>query len=167
MDIRINGFVNDSIVDGPGLRFAVFTQGCPHGCPGCHNPETHAMDGGKLTDTDSLIARMQENPLLSGLTLSGGEPFMQPEACLALARGARTLGLDVWAYSGYTYETLMGMGEAARALLEACDVLVDGPFIQAQRSLDLSFRGSKNQRLIDLNASRAAGGIQLWTPPKW
>lgn len=167
MEIRINGTVNDSIVDGPGLRFAVFTQGCPHDCPGCHNPETHDRAGGRMDDTDALIQRMRENPLLLGLTLSGGEPFLQPEACLALARGARALGLDVWAYSGYTYEALMGMGEAVQALLGACDVLVDGPFIQAQRSLDLSFRGSRNQRLIDLKASREAGRVCLWTAPKW
>lgn len=167
MDIRINGTVNDSIVDGPGLRFAVFTQGCPHRCPGCHNPQTHDPAGGRTADTGELIARMRENPLLSGLTLSGGEPFSQPEACLALAEGARALGLDVWVYSGYTYEALLERGAAARALLDACDVLVDGPFLQAQRSLELKFRGSRNQRLIDLNATRASGGVRLWTPPAW
>lgn len=167
MDIRINGTVNDSIVDGPGLRFTVFTQGCPHRCPGCHNPSTHDPLGGKTADTGELIARMRDNPLLSGLTLSGGEPFSQPEACLALAEGARELGLNVWVYSGYTYEALLERGEAARALLAACDVLVDGPFIQAQRSLDLTFRGSGNQRLIDLNRSRQAGEAVLWTPPAW
>jgi anaerobic ribonucleoside-triphosphate reductase activating protein len=167
MDIRINGYVNDSIVDGPGLRFAVFTQGCPHACPGCHNPETHDFMGGRVVDTETLIAQMRENPLLSGLTLSGGEPFVQSEACLRLAEGARELGLDVWVYSGYTYEDLQAMNGAAQALLAACDVLVDGPFLQDQRSLDLRFRGSRNQRLIDLNRTRQAGEVRLWTSAAW
>ncbi|MDD4079954.1 MAG: anaerobic ribonucleoside-triphosphate reductase activating protein [Eubacteriales bacterium] len=167
MEIRISGTVMDSIVDGPGLRFTVFTQGCPHRCPGCHNPETHDPLGGRIADTEDLLARMRENPLLSGLTLSGGEPFAQPEACLALALAARALGLDVWVYSGYTYEELLKRGGAARELLTACDVLVDGPFIMDQRSLELSFRGSRNQRLIDLAKTREAGEVRLWAPPVW
>ncbi len=167
MDIRINGYVNDSIVDGPGLRFALFTQGCPHACPGCHNPQTHDLLGGRVADTGEIIALMRENPLLSGLTLSGGEPMLQPEACLLLAREARAMGLDVWVYSGYVYEDLLEMGEAVNQLLAACDVLVDGPFILDQRSLTLPFRGSRNQRLIDLKASREAGQAVLYTPPAW
>lgn len=167
MDIRLSATANDSIVDGPGLRFTVFVQGCSHRCPGCHNPETHDPLAGRLADTRGLIAQMRENPLLSGLTLSGGEPFEQPEACLALAQGARGLGLDVWVYSGYTYEALLNRGEAARALLLACDVLVDGPYLQGQRSLELRFRGSRNQRLIDLNQTWARGEVTLWAPPVW
>lgn len=167
MDIRINGYVNDSIVDGPGLRFALFTQGCPHACPGCHNPQTHDLLGGRVADTGEIIALMRENPLLSGLTLSGGEPMLQPEACLLLAREARAMGLDVWVYSGYVYEDLLEMGEAVNQLLAACDVLVDGPFILDQRSLTLPFRGSRNQRLIDLKASREADQAVLYTPPAW
>lgn len=167
MDIRINGYVNDSIVDGPGLRFALFTQGCPHACPSCHNPQTHDLLGGRVADTGEIIALMRENPLLSGLTLSGGEPMLQPEACLLLAREARAMGLDVWVYSGYVYEDLLEMGEAVNQLLAACDVLVDGPFILDQRSLTLPFRGSRNQRLIDLKASREAGQAVLYTPPAW
>lgn len=167
MDIRISGTVQDSIVDGPGLRFAVFTQGCPHRCPGCHNPETHDPLGGKTLDTQTLIGQMRENPLLQGLTLSGGEPFAQPEACLALARGAKALGLDVWAYSGYTYEELIKRGGAALDLLFVCDVLVDGPFILGERSLALKFRGSRNQRLIDLAETRRTGEVKLWAPPVW
>lgn len=167
MDIRINGYVNDSIVDGPGLRFALFTQGCPHACPGCHNPQTHDLLGGRVADTGEIIALMRENPLLSGLTLSGGEPMLQPEACLLLAREARAMGLDVWVYSGYVYGDLLEMGEAVNQLLAACDVLVDGPFILDQRSLTLPFRGSRNQRLIDLKASREAGQAVLYTPPAW
>lgn len=167
MDIRISGTVQDSVVDGPGLRFAVFTQGCPHRCPGCHNPETHDPLGGRMVHTRALIDQMRENPLLGGLTLSGGEPFTQPEACLSLARGAKALGLDVWVYSGSSYEELSLRGGAARELLLACDVLVDGPFILEERSLQLKFRGSGNQRLIDLAETRRAGEVRLWAPPLW
>lgn len=95
MEIRIFGTVEDSIVDGPGIRYSVFTQGCPHHCPGCHNPESHPFEGGKVVDTAELIQVMQRNPLLDGLTLSGGEPFCQPEACLELARAAKAARLSV------------------------------------------------------------------------
>ena len=110
MDIRINGIVNDSIVDGPGLRLAVFVQGCSHRCPGCHNPQTHDPQGGAVRDTGEVIRLMDANPLLDGITLSGGEPFEQAAACLALARAARERGLSVWAYSGYTLEALQQGG---------------------------------------------------------
>lgn len=167
MDIRVNGIVQDSIVDGPGLRLAVFVQGCSHHCPGCHNPETHDKAGGTLRQTEEIVRLMAENPLLDGLTLTGGEPFEQPEACLELALGAKSRGLTVWAYSGYTYEALMKKGGAAAALLDACDVLVDGPFVLAQRSLELDFRGSRNQRLVDVPQSRRAGQATLWQRPSW
>ena len=168
MDIRINGIVNDSIVDGPGLRLTVFVQGCPHRCPGCHNPETHDPKGGRPTDTEDILRLMKENPLLDGLTLSGGEPFEQPEACLELAKAAKDRGLGVWIYSGYSYETLLKIKKAAiKGLLDTCDVLADGPFLLAERSLELDFRGSRNQRLIDLKASRDAGRAALWQPLAW
>ena len=158
MDIRIYGIVNESIVDGPGFRLAVFVQGCKHDCPGCHNPESHPLDGGKLYTTDEIIAMLDEDPLLDGITLSGGEPFLQPAACLELARAAHARGLNVWCYTGYTFDALAGV-DGAQALLDEVDVLVDGPFILAQRSLELRFRGSKNQRLIDVKATRAAGEV--------
>ena len=168
MDIRVNGIVQDSIVDGPGLRLAVFVQGCSHRCPGCHNPETHDPLGGAVRDTEEVIRLMDANPLLDGLTLSGGEPFEQAAACLVLARAARERGLNVWAYSGYTLEALQRKGDAdIDGLLGLCDVLVDGPFVLAQRSLELDFRGSANQRLIDLNATREAGELRLWQRPEW
>ena len=168
MDIRLNGIVDDSIVDGPGLRLAVFVQGCPHHCPGCHNPETHNPMGGRPGDTEDVLRLMKENPLLDGLTLSGGEPFEQPEACLALAMAARGMGLSVWIYSGYSYETLLKKEQAAiKGLLDTCDVLVDGPFLLAERSLELDFRGSRNQRLIDLKASRKEDRVVLWQPLAW
>lgn len=168
MKIRIAGVVNDSIVDGPGLRFAVFTQGCSHHCPGCHNPETHDPSGGREEETDELIARMRKNPLLSGLTLTGGDPMEQSVPCLALARAAHESGLNVWAYTGYVWEELLAEADPDRmALLREVDVLVDGPFILSKRSLELNFCGSGNQRLIDVPASLAAGHAVLWTPPVW
>ena len=156
MNMRIAGIVNDSIVDGPGLRLAIFAQGCPHHCPGCHNPESHDFAGGSDMDTEKIIARMDANPLLDGITLTGGEPFEQPDACRILADAAHARGLNVWAYSGYTFEQLCAVPEKRR-LLEACDVLGDGPFLLAERSLDLRFRGSKNQRVLKV-AELLAGG---------
>ena len=150
MNMRIAGIVNDSIVDGPGLRLAIFAQGCPHHCPGCHNPESHDFAGGSDMDTEKIIARMDANPLLDGITLTGGEPFEQPDACRILADAAHARGLNVWAYSGYTFEQLCAVPEKRR-LLEACDVLVDGPFLPEERSLDLRFRGSKNQRVLKVS----------------
>ena len=168
MNIRIAGAVNDSIVDGPGLRFAVFTQGCFHHCPGCHNPETHDPQGGHDEDTEALITRMKKNPLLSGLTLSGGDPLEQSAPCLELAKAAHAMGLNVWAYTGYTWEQLLDRNDPDQmSLLREVDVLVDGPFIQAQRSLELNYCGSKNQRLIDATASLREGKVVLWTPPVW
>ena len=149
MNMRIAGIVNDSIVDGPGLRLAIFAQGCPHHCPGCHNPESHDFAGGSDMDTEKIIARMDANPLLDGITLTGGEPFEQADA-------AHARGLTVWAYSGYTFEQLCAVPEKRR-LLEACDVLVDGPFLLAERSLDLRFRGSKNQRVLKVSELLAGG----------
>lgn len=164
--MRIANVVSDSIVDGPGLRFTVFTQGCPHHCPGCHNPDTHDPAGGRDASVEELAALMRSNPLTDGLTLSGGEPFDQAGECAALAARARTDGLSVWAYTGYRYETLLERGEPeVLALLEQVDVLVDGPFVEALRSYDALFRGSTNQRLIDVPGSRASGTVVLWSRP--
>ncbi len=168
MNIRIAGTVNDSIVDGPGYRYTVFTQGCPHHCPGCHNPESHDFAGGRVVDTEVILKQVRENPILDGVTLSGGEPFCQPEACLELARAAHALHLNVWCYTGYTYEMLLKEADPARlALLSEVDVLVDGPFILAQKSLELKFCGSRNQRLIDLKKTRETGVVTLWQAPSW
>ncbi|MBQ3231988.1 MAG: anaerobic ribonucleoside-triphosphate reductase activating protein [Clostridia bacterium] len=165
MIIRIAGIENDSIVDGPGFRLAVFTQGCPHHCPGCHNPETHPFDGGKEVDTDKIVRMMEDNPLLDGITLSGGDPFCQSKACAELSKAARGMGLNVWAYSGWTFEELLKMSETngdIMEFLENTDVLIDGPFILAQRTLELRFRGSKNQRQIDVKKSLAEGKAVEW-----
>lgn len=158
MDIRIAGLVNDSIVDGPGFRLAVFTQGCPHNCEGCHNPETHDFNGGTIKDTAEIIKMMNDNPLLDGITLSGGDPFCQTAPCIELAKAARRLGLNVWAYSGWTYEEIMADADMS-ALAKELDVLIDGPFILAQRTLDKRFMGSKNQRAIDIKKSLETGNV--------
>ncbi len=157
MEIRIAGTVDDSIVDGPGIRYTVFVQGCSHHCPGCHNPHTHDFAGGRVVDTGEIVAQMRGNPLLDGLTLSGGEPFEQPDACAELARQAHALGLNVWCYTGYKYEQLLAGDASRQALLSELDVLVDGPFLLAERSLDLLYRGSRNQRLIDVHTGREWG----------
>ena len=157
MRFRLAGVVNDSIVDGPGLRLAVFAQGCPHHCPECHNPQSHDFDGGEWGDTAEILRIAEDNCLLDGITLTGGEPFCQPEACAELARGAHKLGLNVWVYTGYLFENLLNGTDAQRELLKNADVLVDGPFLIAQKSMDVRFRGSKNQRLIDVQKSLNAG----------
>lgn len=157
MKIRIAGTVNDSIVDGPGFRFTVFTQGCPHHCPGCHNPQTHDFSGGKEADTSEILAKIRKNPLLDGITLSGGEPFCQAEACTELAKGAHAAGLNVWCYTGYTFEDICTGKQEWTELLENVDVLVDGPFLLEKRTLECKFRGSSNQRLIDVRKSLLAG----------
>ena len=156
MGIRISGIVDESIVDGPGFRMAVFVQGCPHHCPGCHNPQTHDFDGGTWMDTEDIVRRAIENPLLDGVTLTGGEPFCQPEACADIARRVRAAGLNVWSYSGWTFGELLEK-PGCRALLESIDVLVDGPFVREKRTLELRFRGSSNQRLIDVSKALEAG----------
>lgn len=165
--IRIAGVVGDSIVDGPGLRLAVFVQGCPHNCEGCHNPETHDFSGGIEFDTDDFIARVRDelihNPIVSGVTFSGGEPMCQPEALCRVAKAVRELGKDIVIYTGYTYEELLERKEPeVRELLSMTRLLVDGPFILAQRNLEAKFRGSTNQRLIDPAASLEKGEIVEW-----
>lgn len=168
MDIRIADLTHDSIVDGRGLRLTVFTQGCVHACEGCHNPSSHRLDAGKTMRTGDILAQLRGNPLECGLTLSGGEPFLQPEACLALAEGTHVLGKDVWAYTGYTWEALLQEQHPARmALLKVIDVLVDGPFVLAERTLELPFRGSRNQRLIDVPRSLAAGEAVPYELKSW
>lgn len=163
MDIRVFGIEGDSIVDGPGIRLAVFTQGCIHNCEGCHNPESHDPNGGKLIDTDRIIKFASENPLYDGVTLTGGDPFYQPVPCAVIAEGVKKLGLNVWTFTGYTWEQIMNSGnEDFMRLLKASDVLVDGRFEKDKRSLELKFKGSTNQRTIDVIASLEKGEVVLW-----
>ena len=168
MRISLSGVTGDSIVDGPGLRLTIFTQGCLHHCPGCHNPQTHDPEGGSWADTEDILAAAAENPLLDGITLSGGDPFLQPVPCLALAEGAHKIGLNVWTYTGYTWEALWEENAPEKiALLKETDVLVDGPFLLAERSLELRFCGSRKQRLIDVKKSLAEDKVVLWEEPSY
>ena len=147
--IRLAGIIFESFVDGPGVRTVIFVQGCPHNCPGCHNPQTHDTEGGYLSDTEDIICKLGCNPLISGITLSGGEPFLQPDACAEIARAARRKGLDIWCYSGWTHEQLLEKPEA-KVLLDEIDTLVDGRYMQELRTLDIPFIGSSNQRIIKI-----------------
>ena len=158
--IRIAGIVRESIVDGPGLRFVVFAQGCPHHCKGCHNQSTHDFHGGYDCEISKIVNEIDKNPLLSGVTFSGGEPFCQAREFYELGNELKSRGLDIIAYSGYTYEDLMEKSkndESVRELLSIIDHLVDGPFIQEERDLTLEFRGSRNQRFINMDEMRKQG----------
>ena len=150
-NLRINSIVSESIVDGPGIRMAVFVQGCPHHCPGCHNPQTHDFDGGHLISVSSVFEQYKENPLLRGITFSGGEPFCQAAALAELGRMIRQSGGTVITYTGYIYEDLLEMAKkdpAISDLLSVTDWLIDGPYVEELRSLDLEYRGSSNQRIL-------------------
>ena len=152
--LRLSGVVQESSVDGPGIRYVVFVQGCPHGCPGCHNPPTHHFEGGYEADLDEIVAQVREDPLLQGVTFSGGEPCGQPEALCTLAHRLRPYIKDLVVYSGYPLEQLeemAGQRPAVGELLALCDVLIDGPYIAAQRALTLQYRGSAHQRVIQLH----------------
>jgi anaerobic ribonucleoside-triphosphate reductase activating protein len=166
VNVRVAGIVEESSVDGPGLRFAVFAQGCRHRCPGCHNSHTHPFDGGMSMDADDILARMRLNPLLDGITLSGGEPFEQAEAFASLAEKARGEGYSVVTYTGYRYEEILeGRCHGGwRRLLEATDLLVDGRFEMNLRTELLPFRGSSNQRIIDVPRSLKENAVSLSGP---
>lgn len=156
MEIRVFGTANDSIVDGPGLRYALFVQGCKHNCKGCHNPESHPSDGGTLRDTDEIFEEIKRNPLLDGVTFSGGEPFLQAKALSELAGKIKALGLNLYVYSGFTFEELQkGANEnnSWEDLLKQTDFLVDGKFEEDKKHYTLLFKGSENQRIIDVQAS--------------
>lgn len=157
MLIKIAGLVPESYVDGPGIRFAIFMQGCHRHCDGCHNPITHDPNAGFTADTDDIISQIKHNSLLHGITLTGGEPFLQPVPAIEIAQAAKNFGLNVWCYTGFTFDDVK-----SSPLLNFVDVLVDGEFRLADRDLDLRFRGSRNQRLIDVPKSLAANKIILW-----
>lgn len=157
MDIRIAGTVNDSIVDGEGFRFTIFTQGCPHNCKGCHNPQTHSFDGGSIITQDELLEKIKANPLLDGVTFSGGEPFCQAKVLAELGKKIHALGgLNIVTYTGYTFEELLaGMEQnpSWHDLLSETDILIDGRYEESLKSYDIRFRGSTNQRYLDAKES--------------
>ncbi len=161
-EIRISGIVEESIVDGPGLRYVLFTQGCPHHCKGCHNPATHPFDGGRMVSADWIFDDVRKNPIVRGVTFSGGEPFSQSEQLARLGGRLREAGYNLTSYTGYLYEELLE-NRGHRLLLSQLDILVDGPFILEEKSLTIRFRGSRNQRIIDVPRSLAEGRAVLHT----
>ena len=175
--MRIANYIHDSIEDGPGLRFVVFVQGCSHNCPGCHNPDTHDPDGGREVNVLNLVEEMLKNPLCEGLTISGGEPFDQAVETSRLALWAQLKDKTVWTTAkaerwvkefggtGYRFEDLLKREDPfVGSLIRCSDVLVDGPFIQSMKSYEAKFRGSTNQRLIDVQKSLEEGRVVLWEP---
>lgn len=158
-DLRIAGTVNDSIVDGEGIRFTIFTQGCPHHCEGCHNPQTHDFNGGTVVNTDELLEKIKENPLLDGVTFSGGEPFCQAHELAVLGKKIKSLGLDITTYTGYTFEELYTNRDKNHwdELLTVTDILIDGRFVPELKNWTIKFRGSSNQRYIDCQESLKEG----------
>lgn len=157
--LRVAGIEPESVVDGEGIRYVIFTQGCPHHCPGCHNPKTHDFDGGIDVSVAQIVSDITDvSGYIDGITLSGGEPFCQQKACRMIAKEAHNMGLSVWCYTGYSYEDLI---EFDSALLRDVDVLVDGPFLIGERSLSLKYCGSKNQRVINVPASLRVGKVVL------
>lgn len=166
MKIRLAAPIQyDSIVDGEGIRAVLWTQGCPHDCPGCHNPETHDFNGGFIAETEDLKNTLKESlTYQDGITLSGGDPFMQASAVLEIAEYVQSLSKNVWAYTGFKFEDLLDMtkkNDAILKLLQNVDVLVDGKFIQAEKSMDLFYKGSRNQRIIDVKKSLEKGEVIL------
>jgi len=165
--LNLSGIVGDSIVDGPGIRTTIFSQGCPHHCPGCHNPETWDFGCGTDVAVEDIVAIVRSNPLCRGVTFSGGEPFAQSEGFAKLARLLKENGYEVASYSGFTFEELLNGSDDQKALLEEIDILIDGPFLLAEKSLEIAFRGSRNQRILDVKKSLIAGAAIPTTSKRW
>ena len=161
--MRIAGTLAHSLVNGEGWRFVIFTQGCPHHCPGCQNPDTHDSAGGEEMSLDHLkdLIKEQSQKLTDGVTFSGGDPFFQPADCAELASYTHSLGMDVWAYTGWTYEELL-KDPKKMGFLKQVNILVDGPFLMDLKSNSYKFRGSTNQRIIDVKKSLSSGQVILW-----
>lgn len=158
--LRIAGVVQESIVDGPGIRYAIFTQGCPFHCDGCHNPQAQSLSGGLEVKLAVLYKEIKANPLITGVTYSGGEPFIQTRPLAAFAEILRAEGYNLWSYSGYTWDKLVN-DPMRKKLLTELDVVVDGPFVRRLHSLDLDYRGSSNQRIINVQESLKQGRVVL------
>lgn len=164
MKIRLaSDITKDSIVDGPGLRAVVWTQGCPHKCVGCHNPQTHDTCGGLEIEVGEIINDITSLKLHKGITLSGGEPLAQAEACTEIAKAAKRKNMDVWVYTGYTFDKIIKAANTYRSdwaeMLKYADVIVDGPFMKELHNPLLKFKGSSNQRVIDVKRSLAFGRV--------
>lgn len=163
-------FTTDSIVDGPGLRTVIWTQGCSHNCPNCQNPQTHDFNGGGLIPIGAVIEEIDKLECQNGVTFSGGDPMFQPLACSIIAKHLKKKKYNIWAYTGFTYEQLMEMTKKEPSIMEFLkniDVLVDGKFIEEQKDLNLLFRGSKNQRLIDIPKTLKDNKIALFDEEKY
>lgn len=165
--LNLSGIVQDSIVDGPGIRTTIFCQGCPHHCPGCHNPETWDFGCGTDVPVEDLVDVVRSNPLCRGVTFSGGEPFAQAAGFAKLAQLLKERGYEVASYSGYTFEELLNGSEDQKKLLASIDILIDGPFLLAQKSLEVPFRGSRNQRILDVKKSLAESRAVPTTSKRW
>lgn len=164
MKVRLASDIqSDSILDGEGIRTVIWFQGCLHNCPGCHNPETHDLNGGEEYDTEEIIEKIKGLKYQQGITLSGGDPFFQASAAIEFAKCAHEKKMNVWAYTGFTYDYLIDKGTPEqKELLNNVDVLVDGRFILEQKSYECKFRGSKNQRVIDVPKSLDAKKVVLY-----
>ena len=165
--LDLSGIVSDSIVDGPGIRTTIFCQGCPHHCPGCHNPETWDFGCGTQVPVEDLWDVVRSNPLCRGVTFSGGEPFAQAAGFAKLAKLLKEKGYEVASYSGYTFEELLEGSDDQKELLRSIDILIDGPFLMAEKSLEIAFRGSRNQRILDVKKSLAEGRAVCVTSGRW
>ena len=162
MELRVAGIVKESVVDGPGFRYVIFVQGCTHGCRGCHNPDTHALDGGYAVDTDSLVGDIKQSRCIDGVTFSGGEPFLQAEAFIHIAEKLKELNINIVCYTGFTFEEwIQSRNESHMKLLRLTDMLIDGPYVEELKDLGLTYRGSKNQRVIDVKSSIEAQKVIL------
>ena len=160
--IRVLDILDDTMVDGPGFRTSIYCAGCNHQCPGCHNPQSWSFDGGREMTTEEIMKIIVADPY-ANVTFSGGDPMYQATGFLELAREIhKRTNKDIWCYTGFTFESLINPEQ--RELLEQIDVLVDGPFIEKLRDTDLLFRGSSNQRLIDVQSSLYEGRVVLWQP---
>ncbi|NLK21769.1 MAG: anaerobic ribonucleoside-triphosphate reductase activating protein [Epulopiscium sp.] len=164
MKIQLSSpLTKDSIVDGPGLRTVLWTQGCIHHCKGCHNPKTHPLNGGFETTTEEIIKEIKTIKLQRGISFSGGDPFIQSEACYEIAKFCHFIGWDVWAYTGYTYEEILQANNPLwNKFLGQINVLIDGRFILKKKDLTLLYRGSSNQRLIDVYLSKKLNKAVFW-----
>lgn len=160
--IRLSGIIHESLVNGPGIRRVFFSQGCKHNCKECFNPETHSFDGGELRNMDELIEELKGNPIISGVTFSGGDPFEQAGKFSYMAQKIKELGLNIWCYTGYKFEYIINNlkdNEAWDKLINNIDVLVDGRFEITLRDESIKYRGSSNQRVIDVKRSLSDGEV--------